>query len=474
MIKGGGCSVTRDQSSVFYPDRGRAPQSYIKPGRPREEYDVENLSLSPTQISHCICNMPLIGLFNQYTRTNLHLEKTLIDVKRYIQLLKDDVYFFNKIKQSKKLQIQYFVNVYFWTFKWLKQSQTSFFNELIATDEALIDTYIENLNDLYMDVYRNKDVSNLSTLQVNDKSFTTSRPSFLSFNWVTIIAVSYYSGGAVSTVMANWKLYKKPLLDFLTKNVWQSVLWEPIIKIFKTLNDYDSKDLSMVASDYTLVNEKESLKEQYKTFLASNNTLRVSQEQNYNDDELEKNFLHLYNRITNKPWSSLAKGDLITVLMITLQRVKLEANVSLSSIDKLIQSQNLLLKIIGITPAIMILYSTYKFIIKPVIFDAPLSIFSNFIDFVKGQVYILNNSNKDINKEYKLIYCKFINSDKNAAAGNFFVLLEDLYELGLKHVPKDLEACWIEQIRKVLHSQETANHNIEMMALDSAYSTYFK
>lgn len=450
--------------------------SYIKPERIQEkEYDVEpKFNTHPhTLFNNYIFNMPLIGLFNEYSRPNLYLEKTLIDVKRYIQLLKDDVYFFDKIKQSKKLQIQYFVNVYFWTFKWLQQSQTSFFNELIATDEALIDKYIENLNGLYMDVYGSKDVSNLSNLQVNEASFTTSRPSFLSFNWVTIIAVSYYSGGLVSTVMTNWQLYKKPVLEFLTKNVWQSVLWEPIIKIFKTLNDYDSKDLSMVASDYTLVNEKESLKEQYKTVLANNNTLRVSQEQNYNDDELEKNFLHLYNRITNKPWSSLAKGDLITVLMITLQRVKLEANVSLSSIDKLIQSQNLLLKIIGITPAIMILYSTYKFIIKPIIFDAPLSIFSNFIDFVKGQVYILNNSNKNVKKEYKLIYCKIINSDKHNNPGNFFVLLDDLYELGLKHIPEDLKACWIEQVRKLLHTQKTANHNIEMMALDSAYSIYF-
>ena len=417
--------------------------------------------------------MPFIGLLTTDNSILLQTENTIFNTKVYVQLLKDDIYFFNKIQKSKKLQLQYFINVYFWTFKWLNQNQSDFINDIVTTNEELVSKYTEDLNAFYISIFKNKPYIEVSNLNVAANQFFTNRPSFLIFNWVTILGGLYYSGGIVTSGITNWKLYKKPVLDFLTKNVWQSVLWEPIIKIFKTLNDYDSKDLSIVASDYTLSNEKTSLKEQYQTFLANNHTQKISQEKNYNDDELEKNFLHLYNEITNKPWSSLVKGDLITVLLITLQRVKLEANVSLSSIDKLIQSQNLLIKIIGITPAILILYSTYKFVIKPIIYDAPLSIFSNLINFIKGQVYILNNSNKNINLEYKLLYCKLINNDKTDVSGNYFVSLDDLYELGLKHIPTELHLCWNEQIKRLLNTNDSKDHMIEIMTLDSAYSIYF-
>ena len=417
--------------------------------------------------------MPFIGLLTTDNSIPLQFENTIFNTKAYVQLLKDDIYFFNKIQKSRKLQLQYFINVYFWTFKWLNQNQSDFINDIVTTNEELVSKYTEDLNAFYISIFKNKPYIEVSNLNVAANQFFTNRPSFLIFNWVTILGGLYYSGGIVTSGIANWKLYKKPVLDFLTKNVWQSVLWEPIIKIFKTLNDYDSKDLSIVASDYTLSNEKTSLKEQYQTFLANNHTQKINQEKNYNDDELEKNFLHLYNEITNKPWSSLVKGDLITVLLITLQRVKLEANVSLSSIDKLIQSQNLLIKIIGITPAILILYSTYKFVIKPIIYDAPLSIFSNLINFIKGQVYILNNSNKNINLEYKLLYCKLINNDKTDVAGNYFVSLDDLYELGLKHIPTELHLCWNEQIKRLLNTNDSKDHMIEIMTLDSAYSIYF-
>ena len=417
--------------------------------------------------------MPFIGLLTTDNSIPLQFENTIFNTKAYVQLLKDDIYFFNKIQKSRKLQLQYFINVYFWTFKWLNQNQSDFINDIVTTNEELVSKYTEDLNAFYISIFKNKPYIEVSNLNVAANQFFTNRPSFLIFNWVTILGGLYYSGGIVTSGITNWKLYKKPVLDFLTKNVWQSVLWEPIIKIFKTLNDYDSKDLSIVASDYTLSNEKTSLKEQYQTFLANNHTQKINQEKNYNDDELEKNFLHLYNEITNKPWSSLVKGDLITVLLITLQRVKLEANVSLSSIDKLIQSQNLLIKIIGITPAILILYSTYKFVIKPIIYDAPLSIFSNLINFIKGQVYILNNSNKNINLEYKLLYCKLINNDKTDVAGNYFVSLDDLYELGLKHIPTELHLCWNEQIKRLLNTNDSKDHMIEIMTLDSAYSIYF-
>lgn len=398
------------------------------------------------------------------------------DVYNSIESCKNDIAFFKKVQGSVRLKAQYFVNVYFWTFKWLEESQGKFIASTI--DESL--RYIEqqkNLINKYFISMVNGDPDGVEPQEKTSLDFAqyeSKRPTFFSFNWITLLAVVYGAGVSYKSAMDAWMLHRKAIYDFFTKNLWKSIIVEPLTKIINTLNNTNAKDMSIVASDYTLTNEKNSLKEQYELFLANNHTEKMHLSESSKDDELEKKFLHLYNTIVNKPWSSLAKGDLITVLMITLQRIKLEANVSLASIDRIIESQNLLMKLIGITPAFAILIATYRFVIKPILYDAPLSFVSNIVQIVKSQFSVINDRDFDVKTEYLTLIGNLMQTkSKNAESEYFYFYAAELANLGMHQIPKPLHLTFLKYVSMILDADDTAGVCYAVRNMDTIYHSYF-
>lgn len=398
------------------------------------------------------------------------------DVYNSIESCKNDIAFFKKVQGSMRLKAQYFVNVYFWTFKWLEESQGKFISDTIEESSTYIEKQKKLINKYFI-VMASDDLNSMKQQENNSLDFAqyeSKRPTFSSFNWITLLAVVYGAGVSYKSAMDAWILHRKSIYDFFTKNLWKSIIVEPLTKIIDTLNNTNAKDMSIVASDYTLANEKNSLKEQYELFLTNNHTEKMHLSDSNKDDELEKKFLHLYNTIVNKPWSSLAKGDLITVLMITLQRIKLEANVSLASIDKIIESQNLLMKLIGITPAFAILIATYRFVIKPILYDAPLSFVSNIIQIVKSQFSVINDRDFDVKTEYiTLIGNLMQTTSKDNENECFYFYTAELANLGMHQIPKSLHLTFLRYISMILDAGDSDSICAAVRNMDTVYHSYF-
>jgi len=393
-----------------------------------------------------------------------------------IESCKSDIAFFNKVQKSLRLRIQYFLNVYFWTFKWMENPQNNFISNTIDESHSFINKQKYLINKYFMDItVENHEVNTkYENLLAELENYEVKRPSFHSFNWITLIGIAYGAGLSYTSAMDAWMQYKKPVYDFFTKNLWKSIILEPLTKIVNTLNNTDTKDMSIMASEYTIMNEKDSLKEQYELFLANNHTEKMALTGVNKEDELERKFLHLYNTIVNKPWSSLAKGDLITVLMITLQRIKLEANVSLASIDKIIESQNLLMKLIGITPAFAILIATYKFVIKPILYDAPLSFVSNIIQIVQNQFSVINDKDFDLKTEYITLIGNLMQTQSKKSTEEFFYFyVAELANLGMHQIPKSLHLTFLKQISLIVHAQDSKEICTAVTHLDTVYHSYF-
>ena len=413
---------------------------------------------------------------NTFEATDNHEALNLDIIYNAIESCKSDIAFFSKVQQSYRLRIQYFLNVYLWTFKWVEIFQGKFIHRTIEDSQNFIDKQKGLINTYFIDIIANRhgSSSNYDELLSRLKDYQVKRPSFYKFNWITLIGVVYGAGLSYTSAINAWVQYKKPVYDFFTKNLWRSIILEPLTKIVNTLNNTDTKNMSIMASDYTLVNEKNSLKEQYELFLANNHTEKMTLTGVNKDDELEKKFLHLYNTIVNKPWSSLAKGDLITVLMITLQRIKLEANVSLASIDKIIESQNLLMKLIGITPAFAILIATYKFVIKPIFYDAPLSFVSNIIQIVQNQFSVINDKDFNLKTEYiNLIGNLLQTQNKNDNSEFFFFYIAELTNLGMHQLPKTLHLTFLKHISLIVHGADKEEIHHAIGQLDTVYHSYF-
>lgn len=397
------------------------------------------------------------------------------DVYNSIESCKNDIAFFKKVQGSMRLRVQYFVNVYFWTFNWLEVSQKKFISKTVEDSLSYIENQKDSINRYFINMASDDhDMKQQEKTNLDFVSYESKRPTFYSFNWITLLAVAYGAGVSYKSAMDAWMLHRKSIYEFFTKNLWKSIILEPLTKIIDTLNNTDTKGMSIVASDYTLANEKNSLKEQYELFLTKNHTEKMQLSDSNKEDELEKKFLHLYNTIVNKPWSSLAKGDLITVLMITLQRIKLEANVSLASIDKIIESQNLLMKLIGITPAFAILIATYRFVIKPILYDAPLSFVSNIIQIIKNQFLVINDKDFDVKTEYITLIGNLMQTkSKDANNEYFYFYVAELANLGMHQIPTSLHLTFLKYISMILDANDNQSICSVVANMDTVYHSYF-
>ncbi|EER28297.1 Nuclear control of ATPase protein 2 [Coccidioides posadasii str. Silveira] len=67
--------------------------------------------------------------------------------------------------------------------------------------------------------------------------------------------------------------------------------------------------------------------------------------------------LKAYERDLQSPFMGAVRGDLITTLLIQIQKTKVDVEVAMSGIDSLLQSQQLVFAFIGLTPGILVSYS---------------------------------------------------------------------------------------------------------------------
>ncbi|KMU76988.1 nuclear control of ATPase protein 2 [Coccidioides immitis RMSCC 3703] len=67
--------------------------------------------------------------------------------------------------------------------------------------------------------------------------------------------------------------------------------------------------------------------------------------------------LKAYERDLQTPFMGAVRGDLITTLLIQIQKTKVDVEVAMSGIDSLLQSQQLVFAFIGLTPGILVSYS---------------------------------------------------------------------------------------------------------------------
>lgn len=72
--------------------------------------------------------------------------------------------------------------------------------------------------------------------------------------------------------------------------------------------------------------------------------------------------LKSYERDMQKPFVGALKGDLITTLLIQIQKTKVDVEVAMSGIDSLLKSQELVFAFIGLTPGILVSYSAVRWI----------------------------------------------------------------------------------------------------------------
>lgn len=198
------------------------------------------------------------------------------------------------------------------------------------------------------------------------------RPSLLTRYWPLGVTL-FFSGSSISNLLLNKRLELTIWIrDSYTTVVdfWRNWVITPIYDIISTIRHEDSSQIALLGRQ-SLEADMKSLEHMVVEF-AKDNTQYLPPNMNGTPDTMEiirrgvregdlSPVLRAYESDLRTPLRSALTGTLIRTLLIQIQKTKVDVDVALSGIDRLLKSQQLVFAFVGVTPSIIILYTVIRY-----------------------------------------------------------------------------------------------------------------
>lgn len=190
------------------------------------------------------------------------------------------------------------------------------------------------------------------------------QPSWWVRNWFVAGALLLF--GPIVSLKLNANKYK--IIDWVNENL-VSILkgfyenW--IISPIKECISIIKQDENIIMSRDALNSDLNSLERMVTDFLKDSN---IEVPSNIHDQVVSGDLTSLmsqYETELKSPIKNLFKGQLVRSLLIQIQKTKVDGDVAISGIDKLIKSQQLLLGIVSVSPSLVIVYLVFQYLTKP-------------------------------------------------------------------------------------------------------------
>ncbi|BFZ57290.1 Nuclear control of ATPase protein 2 [Savitreella phatthalungensis] len=186
------------------------------------------------------------------------------------------------------------------------------------------------------------------------------RPGRLVRWWPVVFGLWVGVGSLVSFVSAR----RDALVEWIregvetTKAFWQNWIVQPLQQIIATIRHDQSAQLALISSK-SLASDVDSLERMVVDFARDNpSTLNGTALEQVGAAVREGDVtpvLAAYERDLKSPLRSAVTGTLVRALLIQVQKTKVDVEVAIAGIDKLLKSQELVFASLGISPAIVIL-----------------------------------------------------------------------------------------------------------------------
>jgi nuclear control of ATPase protein 2 len=197
------------------------------------------------------------------------------------------------------------------------------------------------------------------------------RPSYLTRYWPLGLTL-LFSGSTILRLLVNnrtqltqwFRDSYTTIIDF-----WQNWVIHPISDIISTIRHEDSSQIALMGRQ-SLQSDMDSLERMVVQFarentqyLPANATVDVGGtmdafeivRKGVREGDLSP-VLRAYETDLRTPVRSALTGTLIQTLLIQVQKTKVDVEVALSGIDRLLKSQQLVFGFVGVTPSLIILY----------------------------------------------------------------------------------------------------------------------
>lgn len=140
-------------------------------------------------------------------------------------------------------------------------------------------------------------------------------------------------------------------------------VWEPCVKLLDTIRHGNEE--SVIMSRESLASDLQSLERMVTDFTADKYGTSGPELQavaaRVREGDLTQ-VLKVYEAEMKSPVKSMVSGSLIRSLLIQIQKAKVDLEVAMSGIDKLLKSQQLLFGAVGIAPALGVLYISQNYV----------------------------------------------------------------------------------------------------------------
>lgn len=188
-----------------------------------------------------------------------------------------------------------------------------------------------------------------------------SRPSKLT-RWWPILIAGYFSSSTILQTVTN---RREDILVWLsdalqtTRSFWQNWILEPIYQILAIIRHDKGSEVALI-SRRSLAADMDSLERMVVQFAQDNPQYANSSDTRVLQDAAREGdltpVLRAYESNLKSPMRSVISGSLVRSLLIQIQKTKVDVEVAISGIDKLLKSQELVFGLLGISPAIAILW----------------------------------------------------------------------------------------------------------------------
>jgi len=158
------------------------------------------------------------------------------------------------------------------------------------------------------------------------------------------------------------------IIDF-----WNNWVIDPVKNILGTIRHDEDSEVALM-SRRSLTADMESLERMVMDFAMDNQDVSVeSPGATLTPQELEVIREHVkegdltpvlkaYERDLRKPFKGAIKGELVRALLIQIQKTKVDVEVAISGIDRLLKSQELVFGLVGLTPGLLATWGTVKWV----------------------------------------------------------------------------------------------------------------
>lgn len=199
---------------------------------------------------------------------------------------------------------------------------------------------------------------------------THGRPSKLTRYWLPATALLLSSTTILRILVNRQEEIKTWIMELGATIVdfWANWVVEPTRKIIGTIRHSEDSEVALM-SRKSLTADMESLERMVVDFAIDNpnGTGSLSAQEievvraNVKEGDLTS-VLKAYEHDLRKPFQGAIKGELVRALLIQIQKTKVDVEVAITGIDRLLKSQELVFGFVGLTPGLLISVVTARWI----------------------------------------------------------------------------------------------------------------